>query len=58
MDEFRAIGFTLGIDPEDHLHDLTPISPLLLGHQKPEIDCQMLFIIGAYVVGGWRPVME
>ena len=50
----RALGFTLGIEAEDDLHDLAPVGSFLGGVQEPQVGLKVALVIGGDVrlVGG------
>jgi hypothetical protein len=58
MDDFGAKGLTHGIKAENDPDDLSPVCPLRLGIQQPQIGNQMSFIIGIYAVRQGRAILE
>ncbi|RXH28920.1 hypothetical protein XH99_13985 [Bradyrhizobium nanningense] len=55
MDRFGAIWFQNRVKSEDHVDHLAPIGPFFFGHQQPDINCKMFFVVGVYAIGFWRP---
>src|SRR6185437_12880904 len=49
MHAARALGFALGIEAEDDLHDLAPVGSFFCGIQEPQIGLKMALVIGSDV---------
>ena len=41
----RAIRFAAGIKTENHLHDLTPVGPLLIGIKQPKLGLEVPLVV-------------
>jgi hypothetical protein len=58
MDRFGTVRFLRRIEAEYHLDDFAPVGAFFFGHQQPQIDCEMLLVIGIDTLRVRRPILK